>query len=353
MKIAVVRNETRDGVINEFGTPCPEKYGRRTVAQVVEALESGGHTVALLEGDKTLLSALESFAPPDPRTRRPTALVLNLAYGIQGESRYTHVPAMLELAGAPYTGASPLGHAVSLDKAVTKQLLQAAGIRTPAFVLMDRPQAPPPQLRYPLIAKPRRESTSYGLTLAHDQDELEQAVRNIVSRYGQAALVEQYIDGREVCVGLLGNGLPEVLPAVELSFENRALRLMTWDDKYHRRTDEPRKLCPAPLPVELLRSIEQIARTTFECCHARDYARVDIRIDDQGQPCVLELNSMASLGAGGSYVRAAHAAGYSFEDLVNRIIDLAHERSYGTPAPRRGNDVAGSAARRAGIATAA
>jgi D-alanine-D-alanine ligase len=173
-----------------------------------------------------------------------------------------------------------------------------------------------------------------------------------VGRYGQAALVEQYIDGREVCAGLLGNDPAQVLPAVELSFENRALRLMTWDDKYHRRTDEPRKLCPALLDPGLLNRIEQIARTTFECCHGREYARVDIRIDDQGHPWVLEPNSMASLGAGGSYMRAAHAAGYSFEDLVDRIVDVAYERSYGIPRPRRGSH-GDDRSDRIGIATAA
>ena len=106
---------------------------------------------------------------------------------------------------------------------------------------------------------------------------------------------------------------------------------MTWDDKYHRRADEPRKLCPAPLQPALLQSIEDVAKATFECCHARDYARVDIRIDRDQRPWVLELNSMASLGTGGSYVCAAQAAGYSFDSLVNRIVDVAHERYYGAP----------------------
>jgi len=334
MNIAVVRNQTRDGVISDFGPRCPEKYGTRIIAQVVSALEAGGHTVALLEGDKTLLAALEEFAPADPITRQPTGLVLNMAYGIQGESRYTHIPAMLELAGIPYTGASPLGHAVSLDKAVTKRLLMAVGLPTPPFTLMEAPDDPPAPLHYPLIVKPRRESTSYGLALVTDRDELDQAVQAVVDRYGQAALVEQYIDGREVCVGVLGNAPPRALPTVELAFDDRALKLMTWDDKYHRRADEPRKLCPAPLTTAMRRTIEQIALATFECCHARDYARVDIRIDSRGAPWVLELNSMASLGAGGSYVHAAQAAGYDFDTLVNRIVDVAHERYYDAPAPR-------------------
>jgi D-alanine-D-alanine ligase len=336
MKLAVVCNRERRGVINEFGPPSPETYGKRTIARVVQALESGGHEVALLEGDKTLLASLELFAPPDPDTRQPTGLVVNMAYGIQGESRYTHVPAMLELAGVPYTGASPLGHAVSLDKAIAKRLMQAAGIPTPAFTLMTEPRAPADPLRYPLIVKPRRESTSYGLTLAHNQQELDEAVETIVEQYGQAALVEQYIEGREVCVALLGNDPPDVLPAVELSFDDRRSPVMTWADKYHRRADEPTKLCPAPLLSALQRTIDEVARATFESCHARDYARVDIRIDRHGQPSVLELNSMASLGERGSYVRAAEAAGLTFDALVNRIVDIAHARYFAQPADSDG-----------------
>jgi D-alanine-D-alanine ligase len=334
MNIAVVRNQARGGVINRFGNPCPERYGKRTIRQVTEALCGGGHTVAVLEGDKTLLAELERVMPPDPVTMQPTGIVLNMAYGIQGEARYTHVPAMLELAGVPYTGATPLGHAVSLDKAITKRLLNAAGVPTPRFVLMREPHDPAPPLRYPLIVKPRHESTSYGLRLVQRRAELDDAVDAVVRQYGQAALVEEYIDGREVCVALLGNDPPEVLPAVELSFEDRALRLMTWDDKYHRRADEPRKLCPAPLEPGLLATVNDVARATFAACHARDYARVDIRIDPAGHPWVLEINSMASLGAGGSYVRAAHAAGYNFDRLVNRIVEHAHERYFGDRAPR-------------------
>jgi D-alanine-D-alanine ligase len=338
MNIALVRNQARRGVINEFGRTCPERYGKRTIGQVAQALRDGGHHVTLLEGDKTLLAELEQVMPPDPVTRQPTGLVLNMAYGIQGEARYTHVPAMLELAGVPYTGAAPLGHAVSLDKAIAKRLLVAAGIPTPDFTLMHEPRDPQPSLRYPLIVKPRHESTSYGLRLVRDRQELDDAVEAVVQKYGQAALVERYIDGREVCVALLGNDPPVALPAVELAFEGRPLRLMTWDDKYHRRADEPRKLCPAPLDRTLRRTVEDIARGTFAACHARDYARVDIRIDQSGCPWVLEINSMASLGAGGSYVRAAAAAGHTFESLVNQIIDIAHRRYFGVAAPTAGDE---------------
>jgi D-alanine-D-alanine ligase len=328
MKIAVVRNRSREGVIARLGRPSPETYGRKSVQRVIDALREGGHEVACLEGDKGLFEELERFLG-DAR-----GLVLNMAYGIQGDARYTHVPAMLEAAGVPYTGAGPLGHAVSLDKAVAKVLMADAGVPTPPFAVMDAPGEPLGELRLPLVVKPLHESTSYGLCLVRDRGELDAAVAGIVADYDQPALVEAYVEGREVCVSLLGNRPVAVLPPVELDFGGRGSRLVSFDDKYHRSDDEPVKLCPAPLGEELTRRVEEIALETFRACHCRDYARVDIRIDADGRPWVLEINSMASLGAGGSFVRAAEHAGYPFAALVNRIVEVAWERyAAAPPAP--------------------
>src|SRR5262249_50938953 len=106
-----------------------------------------------------------------------------------------------------------------------------------------------------------------------------------------------------------------------------------WDDKYHKRTDEPTKVCPALLDPHLAERMCAMAVSTFRACHLKDYARVDIRIDPSGRPFVLEINSMASLGDGGSYMKASHTAGYCYASLVNRIVDVAHQRYFGHPAP--------------------
>lgn len=327
MNVAVVRNRSREGVIARAGRPSPETYGRKSVQRVLDALRAGGHEVECLEADKTMLAELERFLPADPITGGPTGLVLNMAYGIQGDARYTHAPAMLEMAGVPYTGATPLGHAVSLDKVVAKVLMRDAGVPTPAWTVMSGPGEPLGHLRFPLIVKPRHESTSCGLQLVTTRGGVDAAVAATVAGYRQEALVEEYVDGRELCVGLLGNDPPAVLPAVELDFSDRPMRLVTFEDKYHRTFDEPGKLCPAPLDRALLAEVEAIAVATFEACHCRDYARVDLRLDADGRPYVLEINSMASLGAGGSFVRAAEEAGLPFDALVNRIVDIAWERA--------------------------
>lgn len=348
MKVAVVRNHKNQGIISRFGQPSPERYAETHVQAVVDALREGGHTVAVFEGDLTLPANLEQFMPADAASGLPTGMVFNMAYGIQGRCRYTHVPAVLEMAGVPYTGASPFGHVLSQDKVISKILMRDAGIPTPVFRVashcrgaempprMGGPDCDPGDLRFPLIVKPRHESTSYGLQLAHNREELMGAVHAVLTDYQQDALVEEYIEGREICVGLLGNAPSvELLPLVELDFEGRQLQVVTWDDKYHKRPDEPKKRCPVRLPRHLEEKLQQIALAVFRVCHCKDYARVDLRIDRCGNSQVLEINSMASLGPRASYVVAAAHAGYSLSSLVCRILDIAHQRYFGVPVPRQ------------------
>ncbi len=333
MKIAVVRNRDREGIVNRLGQPSPETYGKKSVQRVIDALRSAGHTVACFEGDKHLIANLEQFMPPVPKLGPASGMVFNMSYGIQGESRYAHVPGMLEMAGIPYTGSCPLGHALSLDKIIAKRLMKDTGIPTPRFCVMKHPEEPIDGLSFPLIVKPRRESTSYGLQCVHDYKQLQDAVLAVLTQYQQEALVEEYIEGREVCIGMLGNDSIEFLPPVELDFHGRELHALTWEDKYHKSPDEPTKICPAQLNDDLAARLREISLATFRACHCKDYARVDIRIDKQGNPFVLEINSMASLGAGGAFVLASTTAGYSFESLVARIVDITHQRYFGTPAP--------------------
>ena len=333
MKVAVIRNRNFKGDINRFGQPCPEKYGEKTVQRVVDALSENGHEVALVEADKNLLSELERFMPPDANGN-PTGLVFNMAYGIQGECRYTHVPAMLEMAGVPYTGSSPLGHALALDKIITKTLIQKIGVPTPDFRVLSKPGQSAEGLRFPLVVKPRHESTSYGLHLVNNSEELDAAVASVVEQYEQDALVEEYIDGREICVALLGNDRMEFLPLVESDFGDRKSRLITWADKFHKSAAEPTKICPVQIDEQLAERLREISLATFRACHCKDYSRVDLRIDEEGNPFVLEINSMASLGRTSSYVLAAETAGYTFASMINRILDVAHRRYFGAPAPR-------------------
>ncbi|MFC0810320.1 ATP-grasp domain-containing protein [Ensifer sp. P24N7] len=330
MRVAIVCNRDHTGVINRFGQPRPEGYSD-TVERVAAALQEGGHETLLCEGDKGLLSTLERFMPPDPQAR-PSGIVFNWASGIQGEYPYTHVPAMLEMAGVPYTGSSPLGHGLADDKVITKRLIRDCGVPTPKFRVMRRGTESTGDLRFPLVVKPRHEDDSFGLQLVHEPAQLRQAVEVIVTQYAQDALVEEYIDGREIAVALLGNGELEVLPLVEHDFGDRETHLMTWEAKYMAAAMPPR-ICPAQIGSSLTTMLQEISVATFGACQCRDYARVDLRIDRSGQPFVLEINAMPGLRLSSSYVVAAMTAGHSFSSLVNRILDVAHTRYFGIGIP--------------------
>ncbi len=339
MKVAVVRNREDSGVINRFGQPCPEVYGERTVQMVADAFAERAHEVEVLEGDKTLLAELERFMPPDT-DGLPTGIVFNMAYGIQGECRYTHIPAMLEMAGVPYTGSGPLGHALALDKVITKILIREAGVRTPNFLVAHSADVDLGGLKFPLVIKPRHESTSYGLHLVTNREEAAGAIATVVDEYQQEALVEEYIHGREFCIGMIGNDPIEFLPLVESDFGDKQNRLVTWADKFMQSDCEPEKICPPAVSEVLAKALRDVSVASFRACHCRDFARVDLRVDENDNPYVLEINSMASLGRTGSYVLAAQTAGYDFAALVNRILDETHQRYFGSPAPGPNRSVA-------------
>ncbi|ESY15306.1 ATP-grasp domain-containing protein [Mesorhizobium sp. LNJC394B00] len=327
MRVAVVWNCDCKGVINQFGQARPEEYRPDGAFEsMMAALQEGGHETLLCEGDKELLTKLERFMPPAPQIR-PSGIVFNRAEGIQGDHRYSHVPAMLEMAGVPYTGSSPLGHALTHDKVLTKRLMRDCGVPTPNFRVMRLGTESTGDLRFPVVVKPRLEECSLGLQLVYEPAQLRRAVEMIVTQYAQDALVEEYIDGREIAVALLGNEELEVLPLVEHDFGDRETHLMTWEAKYVAAATPP-QICPAQIETSLATVLRDISVATFRASQCRDYARVDLRIDRSGQPFVLEINAMPGLSVHSSYVLAAMTAGHSFSSLVNRILDVAHTRYY-------------------------
>ncbi|MBD3337255.1 MAG: ATP-grasp domain-containing protein, partial [Candidatus Eisenbacteria bacterium] len=246
MKVAVVYNRESQRVINLFGIPNRERYGQRAIQRIVAALQAGGHQVVALEGDKDLIPKLEEFMPRVIRGERP-GMVFNLSYGIQGQARYTHVPSILEMVGIPYVGSGPLAHSLALDKVVAKMLFRQHGLPTPEFTVIRDHDRLPDDLAYPLIVKPKNEAVSFGLRVVHDEDELREAVDNIFDAFQQSVLVEQYVDGREINVGVLGNQAPEAFPPAEIVFGAGGPPIYTYEDKTHRsqRTIEVR--CPAAI----------------------------------------------------------------------------------------------------------
>lgn len=339
MKIAVVYNRVSQEVINLFGTQNREKYGLKTIKLIREALKQGGHTVRTFEADKLLVGNLEEFMPSVLAGERP-GMVFNLSYGIQGRARYTHTPGLLEMLGIPYVGSSPLTHGLALDKVVSKMIFLQRGLPTPKYWVLESPDDPlAAEVVFPVVVKPKDEAVSFGLTIAKDAAELRAAVETIHGAFNGESLVEEYIPGREFNVGLLGNDPPLALPPVELVF-GEGPDIYTYEDKTAKSGRTIQKVSPPDLPPEKLEELQRLARDAFRALDCCDSARVDFRMDADGNFYILEINSMASLGGGGSYVYAAGVAGMDYTALVNKLVDVAAVRYFGQgeePPPAAGS----------------
>ena len=332
MKIAVIYNRESNKVINLFGQPNREKYGLAAIKRIVDGLKKGGHQVKAFEGDKDLIDQLELFMPRTLVGERP-GMAFNLSYGIQGQARYTHVPGILEMVGVPYVGSGPLAHSLALDKVVAKMLFVQNGIPTPDFAVLDGPDFPLPDISFPLIVKPKNEALSFGIQIANDEHELRTAADVIFKEFSQPVLAEQFIDGREINVGLLGNGSTlEVLPPAELIFGDGP-KIYTEGDKRRSSGRTIEVECPANIDPAVAEQTSDVARQAFNVLGCYDCARVDMRLDDNGNLYVLEVNSLPSLGEHGSYVAAAAAVGLDFGALTNRLVEVASARYFGTPNP--------------------
>ena len=329
MKIAIVFNKKKideNDVINIFGMLTKEHYSEKTVEKVAKSLEKGGHSVKIIEGGMNFIEEMKDFMPRVVSGERP-GMVFNMAYGIQGQNRYTHVPAMLEMLGIPYVGSGPEAHSVVQDKVMTKIVLQKNNIPTPGFWVFSTSEDKFDDLIFPVIVKPKMESTSMGMEVVDNWDDLKKAVTKQIEKFSQDILVEQFIPGREFAVGLLGNGNHiEILPIVEIDLKGDPNKIQTLDDKKSTPLD---KICPAKLTEQQEKEIKKISLESFKKLGLNDFARVDLRMDKNGNVYILELNSMASLGVTGSYVHAAKSAGYSYDSLINKILDTAAMRYFG------------------------
>jgi D-alanine-D-alanine ligase len=332
LKVAVVYNRESQKVINLFGSPNRETIGLKTIKRIIDALKAGGHQAKAIEGDKDLVDELEHFMPRVVKGERP-GMVFNLSYGIQGQARYTHVPSILEMVGIPYVASGPLAHSLALDKVVTKMILRQHDLPTPDFAVLNTPEEALPDLKYPLVVKPKHESVSFGLRVAQNEKEAREAASVILREYRQPVLIEQYIDGREVNVGLLGNNPPEAFPPVELVFTDGGPAIYTFEDKLGTSGRKISHKCPAPIGSTLQGQAQQLAQRAFTALGCYDCARIDMRIDRNGDIQILEVNSLPSLGEHGSYLVGAAHAGLDFASVVNRLVEVASTRYFGMPEP--------------------
>lgn len=324
MKVAIIYNKDLSGVLNKFGMQNKEFYSEANVKNVARCIEQAGHNATVIDGNMYVIERLQNFMPRTISGDQ-MGMVFNMAYGIQGESRYTHLPSMLEMLGIPYVGSTPSGHALALDKVMTKVVWQNKGLPTPDFWVFSSPHEDLSEVRFPVIVKPKMESVSFGLKVVYDEDSLRESIHFVITEFQQQALVEQFIPGREFAVGLLGNSPVEAFPVLEFDLEGDPDAIQTEEDK---RKKPRQKICPAKISQEFADKLTDFSRRAFLALELRDFARVDIRVDANDNIYLLEINSMASLGQNGSYVAAAKVAGYDYCALVNRMLDVAAVRYF-------------------------
>ena len=327
-------------------------------AAYAAALRAAGHTVFPMEGDAALPARLRKL---------DVDIAFNTCEGFRGDSREAQVPALLEMLGVPYTAARVLGLALTLDKAMTKRVLIQHGLPTPRFQEFFTPQDPlDSTLRFPLFAKPNREGTGKGITdksILNTRAELYDCVHFLLGTYGQSVLVEEYVDGRDLTCGLVGNLSPAALaapipaealkprggetgvdyagvhvfpisevdytvyePGTEPVYSNKLK--VSLADKY-------RGLCPAPLSEDQAAEIRRLTLEVFRRTQSLDMGRVDFRLDRRmGVPQILEINALPGITPTSDLTLCAEAEGWTHADLIVAVMDAAIRRHGLRPRPQ-------------------
>lgn len=340
MKIAVVF----DTPYSSWGPEDHERQMRKEVAawardepemeyQVANALVELGHEVRLLGARDDLgrlMTQLEEF--------RPT-LVFNAAESFRGDAHLDYLyPAFLESGGWCYTGSAPPGLLVTRNKAMSKKVLAWHGILVPGFVTYRPGERVSlvPELRFPLIIKPLQSDASAGIAQAsvvYDPDGLADRVAFVHERFQQAAIAEEYVEGRELYVSMLGNGeTVELLPLTEMVFdkgiraeERIATRSAKWDEGYRERKGI-KNVFARRIAKAARQRLEEACRTAYRALWLRDYARLDVRLTSTGEVWFIEANANPFISWGHDMANAAEKAGLAYNQFIQRILDAATER---------------------------
>ena len=289
-------------------------------------MRAGGHVVHKVEADARL---------PGWFLHHPVDAVFNIAEGLVGRHRESQVPALLELLGIPFTGSGSLTLALALDKAKTKQVFLSEGIPTPAWQLFSSPDQPlAPPLTFPLIVKPNSEGSAKGIlkeSVVRDEAQLREQIRRVCDQYHQDVLVEEFIEGVELTVGVLGNDDAAVLPILEIDFsgcERSGEFFYSWRMKEYQGDAsqglDPQFHCPARLSPVITERIQRLVLRAHRALGCRDVSRTDIRLRADGTPFVLEVNPLPGLDPRESNLPImTKAAGIPYESVINRLVDMA------------------------------
>ncbi len=323
-----------DEKMDEGEEPPPDLLAEGDSDETIKAVEQAlkrYHQVIPIEADELAYVRLLEEKPD---------LVFNIAERLYGPNRESHIPTICEILNIPYTGSDPLTLGLCLDKARAKEIMTYYRIATPAFRVIDKENDLPSNLSYPSIVKPLYEGSSKGIkndSVVFNRKELKKKVSEIIELYQQPAIVERFLTGREFTVGVLGN-YPEleILPIVEIDHSQLpggARPIYSYEAKWI--WDTPAKpldifRCPAEISSDLQQKIEQVIVKTCRVFRIRDWARIDVRLDEKGEPNIIEINPLPGIlpnpEDNSCLPKAARTAGYSYEQLINRVVFEASKR---------------------------
>jgi D-alanine-D-alanine ligase len=330
MKIAVLFGQFEDyeeqpGADREATKPKRKRRKKKTdVEAITESLRELGHeaTTFSIDGRRQTLARL---------ARADFDLCFNLIESYNGDDTMEmHFAAYLDLIGKRYTGAGPQGSYLAMDKSIAKTIIRDHGLFTPYSMVMDKGRVGHAQdIRFPVIVKPATEDASKGIDAAavvSSIKDLFERISYIHDEFESPALIEEYIEGREIYAAVLGNDPPEALPLIELDLSKLPKgtpKIASFDVKFDESTEAYKKTSSAPardLDDDVVSEIQRVAVTAFRALHLRDYARIDLRLGTNGRIYLIEANPNPWLSPIAEFAMAAKESGRSYTEMIDAIV---------------------------------
>lgn len=296
-----------------------ELDGHKTIECIKAALESAGHQVVLIGGARQLIALVAG-------ENLKVDLVFNISEGFHGRNRESQVPAILDLYQIPFVGADALTLGVTLDKVFAKKCFIADGIPTARYfkAAMGDNLSKLNTIGFPLFVKTLHEGTSKGITQksrVENLEELQEQVEYINKNYKQPALVEEFIKGTEFTVGVIGNNPPQAMPVVQYAIAGQTSLGNEFYSYRHVAEKLVEHICPAPIDEKLANRLQELAVQAYQSVDCRDFGRVDFRVDEAGNPYVLEINPLPNLSPDDVFVLFGKVLNIPYNQIINKILD--------------------------------
>ncbi len=294
-----------------------------TVNAIKHELEKLNLNVQLMEATAEVIEKL-SKSKPD--------IVFNIAEGLNGRGREAHIPAILNFLNIPFTGSDETTLCIALDKAITKRVLSTFGIKTPKFQLIEYPLKCKLKLNFPLIVKPNCEGSGKGISdtaIVSNKDELEKLIEKNYSKYNQPMLVEEYIEGREFTVGVIGNGEEVIVfNPMEIKYKKSGVEFNIYSYNVKKNyKDYVEYICPPDLEGKITKKIIKTARKIYGALDCKDFARIDFRLSPNGDIYFLEINPLPGLAPGYSdFPMICEFHGIDYGTLIKTVLNCALKR---------------------------